>query len=157
MKCSSASLALPVCSAALALICASAASALPSRSSHAALRHGTLGAITEYAIPTASAGPLGIVAGPDGALWFAEQTASQIGRVTTTGSFSEYATPTNNASPGAVTATVDPNYPIWFTESAAGNLGLVNVGGFITAAPVATSCMATSPLPLPVASWHGVQ
>jgi virginiamycin B lyase len=31
-----------------------------------------------------------------------------------------------------VTATVDPNYPIWFTESAAGNLGLVNVGGFIT-------------------------
>ncbi len=60
------------------------------------------------------------------------KTASQIGRVTTTGSFSEYATPTSNASPGAVTATVDPNYPIWFTESAAGNLGLVNVGGFIT-------------------------
>jgi hypothetical protein len=47
----------------------------------------TAGTITEYPIPTACAGPSGIVASPDGALWF---TGSGIGRITTSGTITEY-------------------------------------------------------------------
>ena len=50
---------------------------------------------TEYKIPSANAGPDRIVTGSDGALWFTEQTneVSRLGRVTTTGSFSEIRLP----------------------------------------------------------------
>src|SRR5947209_15279215 len=43
------------------------------------------GKIREFAIPTASSDPGGITAGPDGNLWFTEQDASKIGRITTAG------------------------------------------------------------------------
>jgi hypothetical protein len=38
--------------------------------------------ITEYPIPTTASGPNGIVAGPDGALWFTEHQGNKIGRIT---------------------------------------------------------------------------
>lgn len=43
----------------------------------------TAGAIEEFAIPTASAGPWGIGLGSDGSMWFAERTASRIARIGT--------------------------------------------------------------------------
>jgi virginiamycin B lyase len=42
----------------------------------------TSGAITEFTLPTAGSGPVVIAAGPDGAMWFTEATASKIGRLT---------------------------------------------------------------------------
>lgn len=50
--------------------------------------------ITEFSIPTHPAGPIGIAAGPDGNLWFAENTnaidrAGQIGRITLAGVVTE--------------------------------------------------------------------
>lgn len=42
----------------------------------------TSGAVTEFTLPTAGSGPVVIVAGPDGALWFTEATASKIGKLT---------------------------------------------------------------------------
>jgi hypothetical protein len=39
--------------------------------------------ITEFPIPTPLAAPEGITAGPDGNLWFTEQAANKIGRITT--------------------------------------------------------------------------
>lgn len=41
----------------------------------------TSGVITEYAVPSANAGPAGIAAGPDGAIWFTEACTSAIGRI----------------------------------------------------------------------------
>ncbi len=41
----------------------------------------TAGVVTEFLIPSANCGPLGIAAGPDGALWFTEFQASKIGRL----------------------------------------------------------------------------
>ena len=38
--------------------------------------------ITEFPLPTASSGPAGITAGPDGNLWFTELVANKIGRIT---------------------------------------------------------------------------
>src|SRR5438067_13782122 len=52
--------------------------------------HASVGTITEYSIPTANSFPDGIVAGPDGNIWFAERIAGKIGRITTDGSLTEF-------------------------------------------------------------------
>jgi virginiamycin B lyase len=46
---------------------------------------------SEFSIPTGGSAPLGLAAGPDGALWFTEQNGDKIGRITTGGSISETA------------------------------------------------------------------
>jgi virginiamycin B lyase len=50
----------------------------------------TTGVVSEYLIPTADAQPDGIVAGPDGALWFTEGCGNKIGRISTVGAIREY-------------------------------------------------------------------
>jgi hypothetical protein len=42
------------------------------------------------AIPTAASRPEAIAAGPDGAVWFLENAANQIGRIATDGSITEW-------------------------------------------------------------------
>ena len=51
----------------------------------------TSGSLSEYPLPppSATSQPRGITTGPDGALWFSE-AGNKIGRITTSGSFSEY-------------------------------------------------------------------
>src|SRR6266705_3035946 len=49
--------------------------------------------LNEYAL-SANSSPQGIVAGPDGNLWFAESTGQKIGKITTSGTITEYTTPT---------------------------------------------------------------
>jgi streptogramin lyase len=56
--------------------------------------------------------PHGITAGPDGALWFAEQLGSKIGRITTAGVITEHPVPTA-AEPLGITAGADG--ALWFT------------------------------------------
>jgi streptogramin lyase len=41
----------------------------------------TAGVITEYTVPTPNSGPHAVTAGPDGAMWFTETLANQIGRI----------------------------------------------------------------------------
>ena len=60
--------------------------------------------MTEFAIPTANSLPWGITAGPDGNLWFEEQGALQVGRL------SLAAAPTPTAPP-TPTVTVPPAMP----------------------------------------------
>lgn len=87
------------------------------------------GAITEFALPTANAGPLGIAAGNDGAIWFAENTASKIGRITITGTITEFATPTPNAQPFGIASLAGACGPghglVWFTESRSNKIGKI--------------------------------
>ncbi len=52
-----------------------------------------LGAVSEFATPTAGAAPTGIVTGPDGNLWVAEARGSRIARVTPTGAMTEFTLP----------------------------------------------------------------
>ena len=42
----------------------------------------TTHAVTEFPVPTAGSSPFGITTGPDGNLWFTENSANQIGRLT---------------------------------------------------------------------------
>jgi streptogramin lyase len=46
--------------------------------------------VTKFPTPDTSVEPEGLVAGPDGAIWFAESDRDGIGRVTTTGQFTDY-------------------------------------------------------------------
>jgi RHS repeat-associated protein len=81
--------------------------------------------IQEYPMPGYYSGTAsGITAGGDGALWFANSTGNEVGRVTTTGSFST-ATPTQGA-PDLITAGPDGN--VYFTDNGANEVGRVSTG-----------------------------
>ena len=85
----------------------------------------TAGRFKEYGIPTLASHPSGIVAGPDGAIWFAENIG-QIGRMTTSGSFVQLPVSVPYAEPLNITVGSDKN--IWFTEyQIAGVLGRVEL------------------------------
>src|SRR5216683_911350 len=60
--------------------------------------------INEFTVPTASGGPRGIAAGPDGALWFTETNGNKIGRITTGGTVSEVTIPTAGSQPVGIAA-----------------------------------------------------
>jgi virginiamycin B lyase len=85
----------------------------------------TTGAITEFAIPTASSVPVGIVAGPDGNLWFTEHFGNKIGRITTGGSITEFAIPTASSFPVGIVTGPDGN--MWFTEAEGNKIGRITV------------------------------
>src|SRR5438552_1283262 len=87
----------------------------------------TLGATTEFAIPTGSAGAFGIITGADGNLWFAEQTASKIGRITPAGVVTEFATITPAAIPRGIAAGSDN--ALWFTEVNKDRIGRITTAG----------------------------
>jgi virginiamycin B lyase len=87
------------------------------------------GFMTEYAVPTAASGPLGITLGPDGALWFTEALASKIGRITVSGSVTEFSIPAGRGPTGIVTGA-DGN--LWFMENGAGKIGRMTTSGGLT-------------------------
>jgi virginiamycin B lyase len=105
-------------------------------------RIATSGAFTEYSIPTrvapmSSSYPIGIVAGPDGALWFTEDSGNRIGRITTSGAFAEYPIPASLSYPNSIAAGSDRG--LWFTETAAGKIGKVTTSGAFTEYSIPTA------------------
>jgi streptogramin lyase len=62
---------------------------------------------TEHSVPTASSNPDGIAVGLDGRIWFTEIGASKIGAMTTSGSFTEFATQVANDEPELITERGD--------------------------------------------------
>ena len=93
-------------------------------------------AFSEYAIPTANSGPFGIVTGPDSALWFTENYADKIGRVTNSGMIGEYAVPTAGAAPNGI--ATGPDGALWFAESKGNQIGRVTTSGQFTEYPIPT-------------------
>jgi virginiamycin B lyase len=92
------------------------------------------GVFTEFTIPTQESNPWGITVGPDGAIWFAEfsATASKIARIPTTATvakpqITEYATPTQGSRPYDLATGADG--ALWFTECAAGQIGRIPTSG----------------------------
>ena len=87
------------------------------------------------AVPGGNVAPTGIVAGPDGALWFTQSNGgnprdgraylpASIGRLTTLGAYTSYPVPASARSvPGLDAITVGPNGNLWFTETAVDRIG----------------------------------
>jgi virginiamycin B lyase len=97
----------------------------------------TDGAITEYAVPSATSYPKGIAAGPDGALWFTEFAGNQIGRITTAGEITEFPLPAVNSEPSGITS--GPDGALWFTEVGGSKIGRITTAGSITEYSTPTS------------------
>jgi streptogramin lyase len=77
------------------------------------------GYVNEYTLPSPASDPSGIVAGPDGYLWFGELAFGRVGRITPSGSITEFPTPSGN---GTYDFTVGPDGNIWFTETLGNNV-----------------------------------
>jgi virginiamycin B lyase len=94
------------------------------------------------------AAPASIVTGADGNLWFTEQIADRIGRITPDGVITEFSagiTPSPSqslpglhqyqaAQPGPITKGADGN--VWFVELLAGRIGRITPEGVITEFPI---------------------
>ncbi len=95
----------------------------------------TSGQVTSFALPPYR-NPMGITTGPDGALWFAEGAGigsgtfySAIGRMTTTGAFTEFGgSQLDQLDPAQI--TTGPDGALWFTNLAA--IGRMTTSGQIT-------------------------
>ena len=96
-----------------------------------------LGSSPSTQIPTANASPENVAAGSDGALWFAEYQANQIGRITTSGVVTEYPVPTSGSGPGDIVA--GPDGALWFTETNGDNIARITTSGQITEYPIGNS------------------
>ena len=98
-------------------------------------RIATDGTVTEFPATSAGTKPVSfdninsLVTGPDGALWFTTSSA-QIGRVTTTGTVTAYATPNSDAATLGI--TVGPDGALWFAEGIGGSVGRITTDGTIT-------------------------
>jgi hypothetical protein len=91
-------------------------------------RINTAGAITEFAVPIATSEPRKITSGPDGALWFTQQTGA-IGRINTAGAITEFPLTTSNASPADIVAA--PDGTLWFGQVGE-NIGEITTAGAVT-------------------------
>jgi len=118
-------------------------------------RMTSMGEVTNFPAGLHNA-PLNIVTGPDGALWFTEDGivdggSGAIGRITTSGSLTEYVLPTPaGASSGAGDIAVGSDGNLWFTWATQASPDLASVSrsiGRITPAGVITE--------FPVSSGHG--
>jgi hypothetical protein len=94
----------------------------------------TSGNITEFPPLSSSSRPFNITAGPDDALWFTDFGTNSIGRITTGGAITEIVIPTNGSlTPDFPSSflpkqiTVGPDGRIWFTESAADEIGRIGL------------------------------
>jgi streptogramin lyase len=88
----------------------------------------TKGQMTFYALGTAG---LDIAAGSDGALWFTQPSADEIGRITTHGKITEY---TNGITAGSQPFSIapGPDGALWFTERKGGRIGRMTTTGDVT-------------------------
>ncbi len=90
--------------------------------------------ITEFPLAAADAEPGGIVAGPGGLLWFAENGSDRFGRIATNGALAgEIAVVGGNLEselPAAL--AVGPDGAVWFTEIISNLIGRVTPAGVVT-------------------------
>ena len=94
------------------------------------------GGITEYPVPSAAtpSGPNAITSGPDGNVWFIEQSQGKVGRITSTGEITEFPVPTSN--PNLVDITTGPDGAMWFSEIGANQIARITLDGQITEYPI---------------------
>jgi streptogramin lyase len=98
------------------------------------------GRFTEYPIPSGS-DPQYIASGPDGALWFTEYGTRKIGRITTSGTLTEYTQPPQSQGSAPWGIAAGPDGAMWFAgsyygPSGPGAIGRITTSGQLTYYPV---------------------
>jgi virginiamycin B lyase len=90
-------------------------------------------AIDEFPVPNGG-NPGGITAGPDGALWFTQETSGEIGRITTTGVVTnEFAVTSPTTGVAALDQIVaGPDGRLWFTMPRDHAIGAITTAGGFT-------------------------
>lgn len=89
--------------------------------------------ITEFSNGISSVSqPYDIAAGPDGNIWFTEQAQDQVGRITPTGSVTEFSAGDQFGNPLDIVAGPDGN--VWFTEAFSNGhgIGRITPSGSVT-------------------------
>jgi virginiamycin B lyase len=123
-----------------------------------------------FVIPTRFADPGRIVTGPDGNLWFTEQSAigadgaftpthpapGKIGRITPSGRITEFTTPTPFSNPAGI--TIGPDGNLWFTEYSyeVRDMPGVQHGGNKIGRITTSGSITEFPVPTPVARADGI-
>jgi streptogramin lyase len=110
-------------------------------------------AATLYRTPTLGSEPVDITTGPDGNFWFTEGRSgspSQIGRITPTGTITEFSLPTDYAVPSGITMGPDGN--LWFTEQGTSRIGKSTLTGTITEFPLPATTFPAGRQPTYIAS-----
>ena len=74
--------------------------------------------------------PNSIAAGPDGNVWFTENDANEIGRITPGGKITEF--PVFPAGSGILDIAAGPDGNLWFTEGQSQKIGRITPSGVIT-------------------------
>jgi len=90
--------------------------------------------VSEFPIPTATSNPGRIVLGPDGALWFVEQGANGLGRITPGGAVTTFSLSGLGANNGP-TGIAALGGRVYFTEAGTGRIGAIS--------PLATNVAAS--------------
>ena len=109
-------------------------------------------AVTVVRLPTHGAAPVGITVATDGAAWFTEIGAGQIGRVDRDGTVTEFPLPDRSGKPHAIAA--DPTGGCWFTLWGSNQVGFIDADGRIELTGLPTP--ASEPHGLAVAADGGV-
>jgi len=89
--------------------------------------------LATYPLSAKAGEPRGIVTGPDGALWFTESQG--IGRLTVSGTLTEFPLPAGNGSGMPYQIAVGPDANIWFIEyipEGDGRIGRMTTSGALT-------------------------
>jgi virginiamycin B lyase len=80
------------------------------------------------------------------ATWFTEYTGNKVGRVTSSGVFTESLIPTPDSSPDGIAAGPDGN--LWFVEEVGDKVGRVTTAGVFTEFPLPNYLRHHAPHPL---------
>ena len=108
--------------------------ALPARVAHAQNP-----GFTEFPLTSGYDRPQGIVAGPDGNLWFSETTGPNIGKITPSGTITEYPVPSNGSFVQTPWITGGPDGNLWFSDWGNNAIGKSTTAGSVTEYPIPTS------------------
>lgn len=72
-----------------------------------------------------------VTRGPDGNVWFTEEFGNRIGKITPSGTITEYSNGIT-ANAGLVDITAGPDGNVWFTENSANKIGRITPAGVVT-------------------------
>ena len=90
--------------------------------------------ITEFPVPTKGSGPHGITIGPDGNIWFTEQLANRIGRITTNGAVTEF--PVGGGARDLWGIATGADNRLWFCARGSSQIGAITTNGVVTMYPI---------------------